>query len=88
MCQPLLSAIEAIAEDGGVIESGHDLMIDAALLAEDHKISVYDAAYFAAARATNRILVSCDVHDLVSKGLARLPGGDFGDSSSRPGLQA
>jgi len=42
-------------------------------LADEHAISVYDAAYVAAARESGRSLVSCDVRDLVSKGLAELP---------------
>ena len=37
-------------------------------------ISVYDAAYVAAARGWDSQLVSCDVRDLVSRGLACLPG--------------
>lgn len=36
-------------------------------------ISVYDAAYAAAADEGGHRLVSCDERDLVSKGLAMLP---------------
>jgi predicted nucleic acid-binding protein len=70
---PLLAALERIAEDGGVIASKGALLARAAQLAEDHAISVYDAAYVAAAGEADRTLVSCDTSDLVSKGLAILP---------------
>jgi predicted nucleic acid-binding protein len=49
------------------------LLSSAAELAEQHSISVYAAAYAAAAAAGDRDLVSCDRRDLVSKGLAKLP---------------
>jgi predicted nucleic acid-binding protein len=71
---PLLAAIDRIADDGGVIEATSSLLSTAADLAERHEISVYDAAYVAAAAEAERILVSCDVRDLVSKG----PGEDAG----------
>jgi predicted nucleic acid-binding protein len=49
-------------------------LIDAALdLAAQYGLSAYDAAYVAAARRSNSQLVSIDVHDLVSKGLAVTP---------------
>ena len=71
---PLLAAIDRITEDGGVIEATSSLLSAAADLAERHEISVYDAAYVIAAAEAERILVSCDVRDLISKGLARMPG--------------
>jgi predicted nucleic acid-binding protein len=71
---PLLGALEGIANDGGILVSTHVLLTRAAELAERHTISVYDAAYVAAAGEADRTLVSCDVRDLVSKGLAVLPG--------------
>ncbi len=71
---PLLAVLERIADDGGVIVSTGALMARAAELAEHHAISVYDAAYVAAAGEGSRSLVSCDERDLVSKGLAVLPG--------------
>jgi predicted nucleic acid-binding protein len=71
---PLLAAIERIADDGGVIESTATLLERAAELAEQHTISVYDAAYVAAADQADRRLVSCDDRDLVSKALAIHPG--------------
>jgi predicted nucleic acid-binding protein len=69
----LLSALGRIEDDGGVIESSGALIARAAELSERHEIAVYDAVYVAAAEAAERTLVSCDVRDLVSKELARLP---------------
>ena|SRR5580765_177159 len=46
----------------------------AAQVADEHTISVYDAAYVTVAAELGCTLVSCDVRDLVSKGLAILPG--------------
>lgn len=70
---PLLAAIERLADDGGVLASTDTLLARAAELAELHTISVYDAAYAAAADEGGHHLVSCDQPDLVSKGLAALP---------------
>jgi predicted nucleic acid-binding protein len=71
---PLLFALDQIAGDGGVVVSTSALLARAAELATRHTISVYDAAYVAAVEAGDRSLVSCDERDLVSKGLAVLPG--------------
>lgn len=50
-------------------------LIDAALeIAAEHELTAYDAAYVAAARRQGWALVSTDVADLVSKGLAVTPG--------------
>ena len=70
---PLLAAIERIADDGGVLASTDTLLARAAELAEHHTISVYDAAYAAAADEGGHRLISCDERDLVSKDLAALP---------------
>jgi predicted nucleic acid-binding protein len=70
---PLLSAIDRLGEDGGVVASAGALLTRAAELAERHTISVYDAAYAVAAADSGRRLVSCDKRDLVSNGLATLP---------------
>jgi predicted nucleic acid-binding protein len=70
----LLAALEGIENDGGIIASTGILLARAAELAERHEISVYDAAYAAAAGDGDRRLISCDERDLVSKGLAALPG--------------
>jgi predicted nucleic acid-binding protein len=70
---PLLRILDCLAADGGVVESSTQLIAHAAELAERHGISVYDAAYVAAAAENGCRLVSCNVRDLVSKGLADPP---------------
>lgn len=65
--------VAAVADDGGLIRAEAPLLLRALTIAEDHGISVYDAAYVAGAQGANGQLVSCDVRDLVSRGLARLP---------------
>lgn len=70
---PMLAAIERLADDGGVLLSTDTLLTKAAEIAERHTISVYDAAYAAAADEGGHRLVSCDERDLVSKDLAALP---------------
>lgn len=72
---PLLAMIERLADDGGVLPSTDTLLTRAAEIAERHTISVYDAAYAAAADEGGHRLVSCDERDLVSKGLAAPPAG-------------
>lgn len=69
----LLAAVERLADDGGVLASTGALLTRAAELAERHAISVYDAAYAAAAGESGHQLVSCDERDLISKGLAVSP---------------
>jgi predicted nucleic acid-binding protein len=71
---PLLTAIERLEDDGGVVLSTAALLSRAAEIAERHSISVYDAAYAAAASDGGYQLISCDKRDLVSRGLAVLPG--------------
>lgn len=66
--------VEALADDGGVVRADTLLLSSAAAIAEDEGISAYDAAYVAAARRVDSQLVSCDVRDLVSRGLAVRPG--------------
>jgi adhesin HecA-like repeat protein len=70
---PLLAAVDRLANDGGVLASTGTLLVRATEVAERHTISVYDAAYAAAADEGGHRLVSCDERDLVSKGLAVLP---------------
>lgn len=49
-------------------------LVDAALeIAAEHGLTAYDAAYVAAARRYGWTLVSTDIADLVSKGLAVTP---------------
>lgn len=69
----LLAAIDRLADDGGIIASTTSLLTRAAELAETHSISVYDAAYVAAAETAGHRLISCDRRDLVSNELATLP---------------
>lgn len=58
-----------------VQEIDPDLLDLAIELAAEHGLTAYDAAYVAAARARGWTLVSTDLADLVSKGLAVAPDG-------------
>ncbi|MGD1051108.1 MAG: PIN domain-containing protein [Solirubrobacteraceae bacterium] len=69
----LRELIAAVSDDGGLIRADPALLDNAARIALEHGISVYDAAYVAAARAARARLVSCDAADLVSRQLAVLP---------------
>jgi predicted nucleic acid-binding protein len=60
------SAHPPFRADVTLLEDGLDLM-------SEHGLSAYDAAYVAAARRNGWQLVSLDVRDLVSKGLAVTP---------------
>jgi predicted nucleic acid-binding protein len=60
-CRDRLLAVEA------------ELLDSALLLAAEHGLTIYDAAYVAAARRSSATLVSTDIRDLVSKGLAVTP---------------
>ena len=71
--------VEALAEDGGLLRADASLLATAASVADDLGISVYDAAYVAAARHSGARLVSCDIRDLVSRGLAVVPDDAGGD---------
>ena len=79
---PLLAVVERLADDGGVVPSTDTLLARAAEIAERHTISVYDAAYAAAADEGGHRLISCDERDLVSKDLAALPA-----DANKEGLQ-
>lgn len=61
-----VSARPPLRADVNLLEDGLDLM-------SEHGLSAYDAAYVAAARRNGWQLVSLDVRDLVSKGLAVTP---------------
>ena len=53
-------------------------LVDSALgLASEHGLTAYDAAYVATARRFGWTLVSTDIADLVSKGLAVTPDADL-----------
>jgi predicted nucleic acid-binding protein len=60
------SARPPLQADVTLFEDGLDLMTE-------HGLSAYDAAYVAAGRRNGWQLVSLDVRDLVSKGLAVTP---------------
>lgn len=60
------SARPPLRADVTLFEDGLDLM-------SEHGLTAYDAAYVAAARQNGWQLVSLDVRDLVSKGLAVTP---------------
>jgi predicted nucleic acid-binding protein len=63
----------AIAELGHLLRVDRELADTAATFANEHGISVYDAAYVACARRLGVPLASCDERDLVDRGLAELP---------------
>jgi predicted nucleic acid-binding protein len=63
----------AIAELGHLLRVDRQLADSATDLADEHSISVYDAAYVACAQRLGARLASCDEHDLVNRGLASLP---------------
>jgi predicted nucleic acid-binding protein len=69
----LRGVIAALADVGGLVRAEPALLEAAATLAREHGISAYDGAYVAAAAAVRAELVSCDVGDMVARGLARLP---------------
>lgn len=77
----LRERVVALADDGGLLRADAALLENAEDIADEHGISIYDAAYVAGARRWEAGLVSCDVRDLVSKRLAHLPG----DVRSAPG---
>jgi predicted nucleic acid-binding protein len=56
-----------------LVEVDPDLLDTAFELAAEHRLTAYDAAYVAAAQARGWTLVSTDIADLVSKGLAVTP---------------
>jgi predicted nucleic acid-binding protein len=56
-----------------LVAVGPDLIESALEVAAEHGLTAYDAAYVAAARRHGWTLVSADIADLVSKGLAVAP---------------
>lgn len=57
-----------------VVSADQELIESTLEIAAEHKLTAYDAAYVAAARRYGWTLVSTDIADLVSKGLAVAPG--------------
>lgn len=70
----LLKLIERRCRDN-FLAASPDLLESAMELAAEHELTAYDAAYVAAARRHRWTLVSTDLADLVSKGLAVAPDG-------------
>lgn len=58
---------------GRLVRVDDELAAAAAQISTEYRISGYDASYVAGARRTDLQLVSCDVRDLVSNGLAITP---------------
>lgn len=58
---------------GNLLAADSDLLESALEVSAEHGLTAYDAAYVAAARRHGWTLVSADVADLVSKGLAVAP---------------
>lgn len=57
----------------GIVAIGSELIEAALEIAVEYKLTAYDAAYVAVARRHGWTLVSTDIADLVSKGLAVAP---------------
>lgn len=70
--RPLCRSIVARC-DNGLLAVDLDLIDAASEIAAEHGLTAYDAAYVAAARRHGWTLVSTDIADLVSKGLAVAP---------------
>jgi predicted nucleic acid-binding protein len=70
--QALLRLIEKRCHNN-LLAADTDLLGSALDVAAEHGLTAYDAAYVAAARRHGWTLVSADVADLVSKGLAVAP---------------
>lgn len=70
----LRKRVWAIAELGTLVRVDEPLAERAAQIARQHGLSAYDSAYVAGAERLGVPLASCDERDLVSRGLARLPG--------------
>jgi predicted nucleic acid-binding protein len=58
---------------GAIVSTDSDLIESALEVVVEHGLTAYDAAYVAAARRHGWTLVSTDIADLVSKGLAVAP---------------
>ena len=69
----LRAAIEAMESVGNLVRVDSELMDRAARFVLDYGITAYDAAYVAASKRVGAQLVSCDIQDLVSNGLAVTP---------------
>lgn len=71
---PARAAVHAVlAASGRIVRADTDTITDTVGIAAEHGLSAYDAAYVAAARRHDWTLVSTDIRDLVSQGLAVTP---------------
>jgi len=69
----LQGIVAAIATDGGLVRAEETLIAHAVRIADTEGLSVYDAGYVAGAASAGAQLVSCDLRDLVNRGLAVTP---------------
>lgn len=69
----LTTAILARCTDELLVRVDREMVEAAVEIAAEHGLTAYDAAYVAAARRHDWTLVSTDIADLVSKGLAVAP---------------
>lgn len=69
----LQDLVDAIADDGGLVRVNKSLIAKAVSIADAEGLSVYDAGYVAGAASAGAQLVSCDLRDLVNRGLAVTP---------------
>ena len=69
----LRSLVAAIAADGGLVRADESLLAHAVRVADTKGLSVYDAGYVAGAARAGAELVSCDLRNLVNRGLAVTP---------------
>ncbi len=69
----LQGLVAAIAADGGLVRADEPLVAHAVRVADAEGLSVYDAGYVAGAASAGAQLVSCDLRDLVNRGLAVTP---------------
>lgn len=69
----LQGLVAAIASDGGLVRADEPLITRAVRVADTEGLSVYDAGYVAGAASAGAQLVSCDLRDLVNRGLAVTP---------------
>ncbi|MGE0025500.1 MAG: type II toxin-antitoxin system VapC family toxin [Thermoleophilia bacterium] len=68
-----LTELVQVATEGRIVRVDGPLAIAAASIGQEEGVSVYDAAFVAAARERGWRLVSGDLADLVSRGLAVSP---------------
>ena len=69
----LQGLVAAIAADGELVRADESLLAHAVRVADAKGLSVYDAGYVAGAARAGAELVSCDLRDLVNRGLALTP---------------